>query len=165
MDDVVKLLSRREMQSEISKWNIRLGELKGSTPASQRTTFPSASKDGINDLSLVEQMDEYVSRLKSSLFDKDVNAAIGYMTHIKKVYSEIVRNGGKPEFEFSKYEAAIVETQRDIKRTKLSDELSELPLDKIQAKIKHHATPYSEDECKAFWEDKDQLIKYMLEKI
>jgi len=37
-------------------------------------------------------------------------------------------------------------------------------LGKLQRKVKHHLTPYVEEDCKDFWDDTEKLINYMVEK-
>lgn len=44
------------------------------------------------------------------------------------------------------------------------EKLNKKDLDALQKSVNHHMTPYDEDECKEFWDDKEKLIDYMINK-
>lgn len=164
IEDVVKSLSKQDMQPDISKWNIQLAELKGSVPLGERMYAPSPARDNVHTLTPVERFEEYVGRMKAAILDEDVEAAMGYMTHARTSYRDVVKDHPEYKFDFSKYEKMVSGLGIDAKKEALRKGLSEKTLEELQAKIKHHMTAYKEDECKEFWEDKEELINYMVSK-
>lgn len=164
IDDVVKSLSKFEMQGDMNKWGIQLSEMKGNKPIHERMYAPPSARDGVNMLSPIEQFEEHVARMKAAILDEDPDAAIGYMTHIKRIYPEVIKIAPKYPFEFVKYEDKIAKLQIAQEKVLNSQEieLNGKTLEELQAKIKHHMTPYKKEDCVDFWNDKDKLIQYMI---
>ena len=162
IEDVVKTLGKQEMQPDISKWSIQLKELKGSKPMLQRSFLPPTAKDMVNQMSPVEKFEEIATRMKAAYADEDAENAMVYFVDLRKAYHAVVKVAPGYKFEFDKWEKKILLMEKKEELNGKKAELEDLPLDKLQAKIKHHKTLYKKEECAAFWDDKEKLIEYMI---
>lgn len=165
IEEVTKSFTKQDMQPNINKWGIQLQELKGSRPMTERTFLPPTSKDTVNQLPPIDRLQELTTRLKAAVFDEDYEGAKGFMSGIREVYKEVVRSTPGYEFPFEKFEKQIEGLRKPLKPTNGErDKFEILTLSQIQKKIMHHLSKYSKDECEGFWDDREKLIDYMVNK-
>lgn len=54
------------------------------------------------------------------------------------------------------------EKELEIKKKNLRTDLEKKDLEALQVSVKHHMTPYKEEDCEDVWNDRDKLIDYMI---
>jgi len=75
--------------------------------------------------------------------------------------------GHTPEFTLENATSLYENMKTGNESKKLKEELTRISkaedgLGKLQRKVKHHLTPYVEEDCKDFWDDTEKLIKERL---
>ena len=110
-----------------------------------------------------------INMLRVSVLDGKEKDADNAFDSIKAIHAELLKMGHTPEFTLENATSLYENMKTGNESKKLKEELTRISkaedgLGKLQRKVKHHLTPYVEEDCKDFWDDTEKLINYMVEK-
>ena len=141
LDEVKRILLKQDKEFLLNKLKALVKQKKSGIPI---------EKDSEN-AGQEFNFDKAYNRITTLIFEQKYEEAKNELQDLK-IYSEMDKDNLIP-----KIEKVIDENFSEHHPSKYDD----LPLDKLQSKIKHHMTKYDEEECKDFWDDKEKLLEYM----
>lgn len=145
-------LEKKENSYRRNKWASILQEKKGNLG----TELPSKE----------QQEEELVKACEVSLYKKDVEDAEKAIDTLSRYFQNNDRlNEFRTNLDLIKVPVQKEKPKEDMvspEVAKFSLELAKSNLQQLQGRVKHHLSPYKEEDCTDIWGNKDALINYMV---
>lgn len=156
LGDAKNFLHKSHNAGYVNKWKHLLDKAKG-----------IASDVAIDKLPTDSRADEYkeiILKVKEAIFDEKVDKAEYYFDKAAKEYAGYLDNATESSLlsKINDLKSKRKDDNDNKKKEQFKKELEELEVKKLQEKIKHAKSPYDGKQCEEFWNDKSQLIEYMI---
>jgi len=156
LGDAKNFLHKAQNAGYVNKWKHLLDKAKG-----------IASDNAIEKLPTDDKAEEYkniILKVKEAIFDEKVDKAEYYFDKAAKEYAKYLDSATEESLlsKINDLKSKRKDDNDNKKKEQFQKELEELEIEKLQQKIKHAKSPYDDKQCEEFWNDKSQLIEYMV---
>ena len=160
LDAVTQYMRLESHKDSVSKWKTLLDQKLG-------LVSKQVAERAIEDANSNERNVKYsetLNKLKAALLDENIQGADFHYNVLVEKYKDLfdIDEEANLQSKMTDLRLLLVAKKNQENIAKFKDELDELNLVQLQKKISHNKTPFDEKECKDFWEDRKQLIEYML---
>lgn len=141
------------------KWKKKLDVKKGLASTSVIEKLATTHSD-----SRIDKYKKLVDDIKVAIVDENAKGAEYYYTTIEKDYADLLDETTRDLLleKINTLKAAIHKVATDKKVEVFKEQFEDLDLEQVRKKITIKSSNYKQEDCKDFWDKKEQLIEYMV---
>lgn len=160
IESVINFTRLESKKEFLNKWKMLLDQKLGLVSKKLVDKY----SDSMTEDQRLSKYKSVLDKLKVALVDENLKGAEFHFDVLKNDFSDFfdLDTESSMTAKVDDLKLRVIEKNRIVEIKKFEQELNELDLDKIQRKISHPKTPFVQETCKEFWENKNELIEYML---